>query len=192
MLFGKSMKSLSDEELMNKVSVGNELALEEIYHRYGQSLLRYFYRMLWQDKNKAEDFLHDLFIKLLEKSGQFDPDKKFSTWMYSIAHNMCKNEYRKLTFRASAQNHFNGHDRIDESITSQMDHDAFQKTLINMLKEEDEETRTIFILRHELEMPFAEIGEVVHCPEGTVKSQLFYLKKRLAVALAHYKVILEK
>ena len=192
MLFGKSTKGLSDEELINKVQRRSERALEEIYHRYSQSLLRYFYRMLWQDKNKAEDFLHDLFIKLIEKSWQFDSNKKFSTWMYSMAHNMCKNEYRKQASRAAVQHHLNGHDQVDESITSQLDHDAFQKKLERMLKEEDEDTRAIFILRHELEMPLAEIGEVVHCPEGTVKSRLFYLKKKLAIALEDYKDILEK
>jgi len=192
MLFRKSMKSLSDEDLINRVSEGSERALEEIYHRYSCPLLRYFYRMLWQDKNKSEDFLHDLFIRLLEKSGQFDSRKKFSTWLYSIAHNMCKNEYRKQAFRTSAQNHFNGHDYVEESITIKLDHDSFQKTLDDMLKEEDEETRTMFILRHELEMTFAEIGEVVHAPEGTVKSRLFYLKKKLASVLEHYKVVLEK
>jgi RNA polymerase sigma-70 factor (ECF subfamily) len=186
------MKSLSDEDLMNKVRGGNEQAFEEIYHRFSVPLLRYFYRMLWQDKNKSEDFLHDLFIKLLEKSGQFDSHKKFSTWLYAIAHNMCKNEYRKQAFRTSVQNHFNGHHRIEESITIKLDKDSFQKALDEVLKEEDEENRTIFILRHELEMTFAEIGEIVHCPDGTVKSRLFNLKKKLASALEHYKVVLEK
>jgi len=187
------MRRLSDEDLMAKAYGGNDGALEEIYLRYHRSLLRYFFRMLWQDTNKAEDFLHDLFIKILEKPGQFDSRRKFSTWMYSIAHNMCKNEYRKQAFRSSAQpqNHFNGLDRMNESVTAKLDHDAFQKRLNQMLKEENDETRTIFILRYELEMSFAEIGEVIHCPEGTVKSRLFYLKKKLATALEHYKIILE-
>jgi DNA-directed RNA polymerase specialized sigma24 family protein len=50
----------------------------------------------------------------------------------------------------------------------------------------------MFVLRIELDMPFAEIGAVLDCPEGTVKSRLFYLKKRLAQVLVPYKTILEK
>lgn len=192
MLFGKPMRGLSDEDLMDKAYGGNEKALEEIYRRYHRSLLRYFYRMLWQDRQKAEDFLHDLFMKILEKRGGFDSRRKFSTWMYSVAHNMCKNEYRKQALRASHQNHTDGHERIGEVVSHELDHLAFQKALTEMLAEEDEETRTIFILRHELEMPFAEIGDIVHCPEGTVKSRLFYLRKKLATALDHYRIILEK
>lgn len=186
------MTSLSDEDLMDSACGGNERALEEIYQRYSQPLLRYFYRMLWQDKNLAEDFLHDLFIKIIERQDQFDLNKKLSTWMYSIAHNMCKNEYRKQAFRTSVQYLHNGNAISDESITRQMDHDSFHITLEKLLNEEGEEARTLFILRHELDMSFGEIGKVVCCAEGTVKSRLFYLKKKLALALVDYKVVLEQ
>lgn len=186
------MTGLSDEDLMDKVCGGDERALEEIYQRYSQPLLRYFYRMLWQDQSKAEDFLHDLFIKIMEKKVQFDSGRKYSTWMYSIAHNMCKNEYRKQAFRSSTQHSFNDNGNIDELITLQLDHTSFHQTLEDLLTKEGEEARTLFVLRHELDMSVAEISEVIYCPEGTVKSRLFYLKKKLALALEHYKVVLEK
>ena len=192
MLFGKSFKDLSDEELMDKVTGGSERALEEIYQRYSQPLLRYFYRMLWQDKNKAEDFLHDIFIKVLQKPSQFDSGRKFSTWIYSVAHNFCKNEYRKRAFRNSVHANLKGKEFINESITNQLDQQSFQMALEEVLKEEDEEARTIFTLRYELEKSIAEISEIINYPEGTIKSRLFYLKKRLANKLDQYKVVLEK
>jgi RNA polymerase sigma-70 factor, ECF subfamily len=186
------MTGLSDEDLMDKACGGDERALEIIYQRYSQPLLRYFYRMLWQDKSKAEDFLHDLFIKIMEKQIQFDSERKFSTWIYSIANNMCKNEYRKQAFRSSIQHSFNGNAIIAASITQQLDHASFHQTLERLLVDEGEEARTLFVLRHELDMSVAEISQVINCPEGTVKSRLFYLKKKLALALEHYKVVLEK
>ena len=191
-LFGNSWRSLSDEDLMSKVDGGDVRAMEEIYHRYSKPLLRYFYRMLGHDKKRAEDFLHDLFIKIMLKSDQFNSKKKFSTWFYSIAHNMCKNEYRRQAFMTSVNHREKDHGYLDESVTYTLDHESFQKMLTRILMEEDEEARTIFILRHELEMTFGEIGEVLNCPEGTVKSRLFYLKKKLALELYHYKEILEK
>ena len=112
--------------------------------------------------------------------------------MYSIAHNMCKNEYRKQAFRSTIHHSFNGNESIDESITHQLDHASFHKTLEGLLREEGEEARTLFVLRHELDMRVEEISEVINCPVGTVKSRLFYLKKKLALALEHYKVVLEK
>ena len=192
MLFRKSVKGLSDEALMNRVKDGNERAMEEIYHRHGRSLLRYFLRMLWKDKNKSEDFLHDLFVKIIEKGDQFDATKKFSTWIYSIAHNMCKNEYRKQALRTSVQLHASRFEYADESVTRHLDHESFEKKLDAILKEEDEETRSIFFLRHEQGLSFPEIAEILCCPEGTVKSRLFYLTKKLAFELDHYKIMLEK
>ena len=73
-----------------------------------------------------------------------------------------------------------------------LDKKAFQEALDKVLQEEGEEARTMFVLRFELDMPFAQIGPILDCPEGTVKSRLFHLKKRLARVLDPYKTILEK
>jgi RNA polymerase sigma-70 factor, ECF subfamily len=179
---------------MEKVSEGSELALETIYDRYSQPLLRYFYRMLWQDRNIAQDFLHDLFIKILEKHSLFKTDQRFSTWVYSIAHNMCKNEYRKQAFRKSTNGHFSATEPslAPVSITDRLDHQSFQKILEKTLLEEEEDIRTMFTLRYELDMDILEISKILQCQEGTVKSRLFYLKKRLATQLSYFKVVLEK
>jgi RNA polymerase sigma-70 factor (ECF subfamily) len=192
LFFNHDLKKLSDEALMEKASQGSERALEVIYHRYSQPLLRYFYRMLWQDKPKAEDFLHDLFIRILDNRTAFDSSRKFSTWLYSIAHNMCKNEYRRQAFRKLANSLIVISDHTHESVSNHLDQLAFQQKLDQVLCEEDEDVRAMFSLRFELEMDVSEIARVLQCPEGTVKSRLFYLKKRLASRLQHYKLVLEK
>jgi len=192
LFFNPDLKKLSDEALMEKASQGSERELEVIYHRYSQPLLRYFYRMLSQDKAKAEDFLHDLFIRVLDHQSSFDHSRKFSTWLYSIAHNMCKNEYRRQAFRKQANSLMVISDHSHETASKHMDHLAFQQKLDQVLSEEDEDVRTMFSLRFELEMDLSEIARVLQCPEGTVKSRLFYLKKRLASRLQEYKLVLEK
>ena len=192
LFFNHDLKKLSDEALMEKASQGSERALEVIYHRYSQPLLRYFYRMLWQDKPKAEDFLHDLFIRILDNRTAFDSSRKFSTWLYSIAHNMCKNEYRRQAFRKQANSLIVISDHTHESVSNHLDQLAFQQKLDQVLCEEDEDVRAMFSLRFELEMDVSEIARVLQCPEGTVKSRLFYLKKRLASRLQHYRLVLEK
>jgi RNA polymerase sigma-70 factor (ECF subfamily) len=191
LFFNHDLKKLSDEVLMEKASQGSERALEVIYHRYSQPLLRYFYRMLWQDKPKAEDFLHDLFIRILDNRTAFDSSRNFSTWLYSIAHNMCKNEYRRQAFRKQANSLIVISDHTHESVSNHLDQLAFQQKLDQVLCEEDEDVRAMFSLRFELEMDVSEIARVLQCPEGTVKSRLFYLKKRLASRLQQYKLVLE-
>ena len=89
-------KTESDENLMRAMARGDKRAFDEIYTRYADSLKRYFKRMLWQDELKAEDFVHDIFAKLIRKPDYFDVSRSFKTWVFSVACNMCKNEYKKL------------------------------------------------------------------------------------------------
>ncbi|SMC94487.1 hypothetical protein SAMN04488101_10691 [Pedobacter nyackensis] len=57
----------SDEELMAYLVKGNHKAFEEVYKRYAPYMLRFFYRHLYQDNDKAQDFLQDLFTTLIDK-----------------------------------------------------------------------------------------------------------------------------
>ncbi len=192
MIFGKSLSRLPDEELIVRLQGGEGRALEEIYRRYSPLLLRYFYRMLWKDKERAQDALHDVFMKIIENPLRIDPQRTFSTWMYSVAYNHCKNEYRRQAFRQSAMTTMPTETIVSANVEMALDRKAFSETLDRVLQEEGDEARTMIVLRYELELPFAEIGAVLDCPEGIVKSRLFYLKKRLAFALDPYKTILEK
>ena len=67
MFFKKQHTHCTDEELMQKVQQGSEIALTEIYQRYSAPLLRYFTRMLWHDAHAGQDFLQDLFFKVVER-----------------------------------------------------------------------------------------------------------------------------
>lgn len=182
----------TDEELITRVQAGESAALNELYRRYSPLLLRYFYRMLWQDRARAQDALHDVFVKLIEHPERVNAERKFATWIYSVAHNLCKNEYRSHTVRMTAMNGHSAETTVPALGGSSIDRKAFQEALEVVLREEGEESRSIVVLRFELEMSFAEIGRVLDMPEGTVKSRLFYLKKHLARVLEPYKMIIEK
>src|ERR1043165_1762067 len=108
MRFSRKQKYLSqsDEQLMTLVGRGEIPAFDELYDRYGKRLLYYFYKMLAQNEHQAQDFLHDLFLKIVERPELYSPERKFSTWVFSIAHNMCKNEYRKWQTRSTVDLEF--------------------------------------------------------------------------------------
>ena len=178
-MFFNRLNKKTDEELMSLVQQGDSRAMTELYHRYDHRLLRYFYRMLWKEEAMAQDFLHDLFVKIIEHAGQFKPDRKFSTWIYSVAHNMCKNEYRKQAFRSVTKTSLPDPDPI-EGIHEEIERKEFQQALEEALDHLDEDDKHLFTLRHALEMPLDEIALTLNCPAGTVKSRLFYLKKKLA------------
>ena len=79
------------------LSQGNERAFNEIYSRYAEPLFHFFYRMLYQDEELAADFCQNLFLKVFEKAGTYNTQYKCSTWIYTMASNMCKNEYRRIS-----------------------------------------------------------------------------------------------
>ena len=175
MLF-TSYRKKTDEELMQLLASGNQRALTELYERYSRNLVRYFFRMLWKDEARAQDFLHDLFIKILEHPEHFDRTRKFSTWIFSIAHNMCKNEYRKQSLRQNVIND-EWHARM---VVFPPEENEFHQSLERAVFLLDEEEKNLYTLRHELEMPVEQIAMVLNCPAGTVKSRLFNLKKKIA------------
>src|SRR5882762_5386667 len=94
-----SYQNYSDEMLLPEIAGGVTAAFNELYQRYGQKMFSYFFRMLWKDKDLADDQVQELFIKIISHAKDFEQDRTFSTWIYSIAHNMCKNEYRKKETR---------------------------------------------------------------------------------------------
>jgi RNA polymerase sigma-70 factor (ECF subfamily) len=175
----------SDEELMAYLINGNHKAFEEIYKRYAPFMLRFFYRHLYHDKDKAQDFLQDLFMKVIEKANAYKPDKKFKVWLYTIANNMCKNEYRRNGVRGYKVNDFGViiDDHVSLIIQHKFDRNLFNKMLTEELKAMDDVQSLTFSLRYLDHLSVREISEIMECAEGTVKSRLFYTLKRLTTKL---------
>jgi RNA polymerase sigma-70 factor (ECF subfamily) len=187
-LFNKKYRTLTDEQLMELVAEKDKQAFSELYDRYSTALVNYFFRMLWKDREKSEDFMHDLFTKLIQKPHLYQSGRNFKTWLYSIANNMCKNEYRKQEVRKNTVNmdtpNAMGEDG-SEAIRS-MDRKDFDKELELALAELDEKKRAVFEMRFHEDLSIKEISEALECSEGTVKSRIFYTIKFLNGKLKHF------
>ncbi|HEY0978962.1 MAG TPA: sigma-70 family RNA polymerase sigma factor [Flavobacteriales bacterium] len=187
-LFRTDTQDLSDERLMEKVVRGDERAFAALYDRYQRKLMAYFCRMLWNDREKAQDFLQDLFTKIAQKPQSYDPSRPFSTWLYSVANNMCKNEYRSAETRKAAVPHLkhasNGHEKPDHG--TEVDRERFRDRLEEELAKLDPDHKATFVMRYNEDMAIKEIAAVFAISEGTVKSRLFYTVKKLAERLNEF------
>jgi RNA polymerase sigma-70 factor (ECF subfamily) len=170
----------TDDELMHLIAEGDSPALSELYKRYSSRLLRYFFRMLWKDENKAQDFLHDLFLKIIHNPGHYTRGRNFSTWIFSVANNMCKNEFRKQAFRKTTANDSHLDNALFLSIVPAVEQNELREDLDNAVLRLDEDEKDLYALRYHAELSLEEIASLLDCPVGTVKSRLFYLKKKLA------------
>ena len=185
-LFKRDLSELSDESLMGCVQDGNLEALENLYGRYSSRLLHYFHRMLSRDREKAQDFLHDLFVKIVERPTAFDTRQSFTTWIFTVAHNMCKNEYRRLEVRTREttieqikMDRCTGPKDIELSI----DVKALKQAVLDALDELEPSHRTTFLLRYQEDLSIREISNILECAEGTTKSRLYYVTKKLSAQL---------
>jgi RNA polymerase sigma-70 factor, ECF subfamily len=183
-----SYKTDSDEALVQQITGGNARAFDELYARYGQKMFSYFYRMLWQDEALAEDCVQELFMKLIRNIAGFDTNRSFQTWLYSIAHNMCKNEYRRYETQQRHQPAARS-EAAPSGAERQLDLKRFRKEVDTCLEGLDEEKRTLFVLRFEEQLSVPDISRIMNLPEGTVKSRLFYLLKYLSGRLQNFNAI---
>ena len=88
------MKPITDEQLMDRLRRGDKGSMDELYRRYAKKL--YVFLTSVMKVPNPEDLVHDIFIRVIEKSRQFNPKKaSFRTWLFRIAQNQAINLYRR-------------------------------------------------------------------------------------------------
>lgn len=187
--------TMTDEALMLAISKGDKRAFDEIYKRYSGPLMGYFMRMLWKDREKAEDFVHDLFAKIIRKPELFDPSRSFKTWVFSVANNMCKNEYKKQEVRKNTSNGLDQNYTVSDTsanVMQEVQEVQFKEQFLDSLDQLDLKHSEVFKLRHIEGLSIKEIAEILEISDGTVKSRLFYATKYLAQSLEHFNPLLNR
>lgn len=177
-----NQNKLSDEKLLLAIQNGDSKAFNELYLRYNERMLYYFFRMLGNDKDIAQDFLQELFYKIIDKPHLYDTKRKFSTWIFSIAHNMCKNEYRSRGVRSILEKVENTDCFIEDN--DEVSEYPFKvEDIFECLNDFDELHSTAFLLKYREGLNIDEISEILEIPKGTVKSRLFYIRKKIQAKL---------
>ena len=187
--FRKNYQKNSDEELMQLLGRGDVAAFDELHHRYSKRLLTYFFRMLGGNEQRAQDLLQDLWLKLVRKPGLFHGSGRFSSWLFKVAHNACKNEYRRLAIRNRVKYKADldlladsDHSKLDDIIDKKM----FKQKVLEALSELDENKQSTFLLRYQEQFSIKEISEILEISEGKIKSRLFYITKYLSQKLKEF------
>src|ERR1051325_8473251 len=89
----EQLRKTDDSGVVAAFVGGEERAFQELVERYQTRLLNFIYRTIG-DREKAEDLVQEVFIRVYRHIHRFDRSKKFSTWVYTIASNLAKNELR--------------------------------------------------------------------------------------------------
>src|SRR5690349_18452564 len=89
----EQLREMDDADVVTTFLGGEERAFQELVERYQTRLLNFIYRTVG-DRERAEDLVQEVFVRVYRHLARFDRSKKFSTWIYTIASNLAKNELR--------------------------------------------------------------------------------------------------
>ncbi len=176
------LRELPDQELVTAYLAGEIRSFDAIVERYQGRLLNFVYRIV-SDRERAEDLVQEVFIRVHRHLARFDRSKKFSTWIYTIASNLAKNELRNrsrnplVLFTSITQGWDDEERPLEFEDPNARPDDQFRKRHVREMVEDSvaklpEHHREVFVLRELEGRSYEEIAEITHCNLGTVKSRL--------------------
>ncbi|MFC1543860.1 RNA polymerase sigma factor [Gemmatimonadota bacterium] len=170
---------MSDEELLSNSLEGNRVAFDLLIDRYYDRLYGYLLRFL-KDPEMAEDLLQETFLRVWRKRGDFKHIASFSTWIYTIAGNLARSEWRRRKrWRMLRLGPGETEDDPDIELPdpkaqtdTKVENELAVRALAEAVQKLPERYRQVVILRDMQGMTYEEIAGIVRVPVGTVKSRL--------------------
>jgi RNA polymerase sigma-70 factor (ECF subfamily) len=189
------LQALTDEELVKAHLDGHHAAFRELYRRYRDKLVGFVSRKTG-DPDRAQDLVQEAFIRVTRHIHRFDTTKKFSTWIYTIAGNLSKNELRNwsrspLVLFQKLTAHWTEDHRPLQFEDSSMGPDRLyrkrylQEVVEDAVNQLPEHHRLVFRLRELEGKSYEEIAELTGVNLGTVKSRLHRARHSFAQRVEH-------
>jgi RNA polymerase sigma-70 factor (ECF subfamily) len=174
------LHEMSDEDLMSQFQTGSVEAFNILVERYSERLTHYLFGFLG-DMRRCEDLLQETFLRVYRNRHSYRRIAKFSTWLYTIAGNLARSEYRKKKRRRLYS--LQSVNRDNEEYEMQVPDESFSPETITESKIQDKHIqqalddipssfREVVVLRDVQQLAYEEIAEITGLPMGTVKSRI--------------------
>lgn len=174
---------------------GDAAAFAALVRRYRRRLLHFVDRMI-HDRERAEDLVQETFVRVYRHLHRFDRTRKFTTWVYTIASNLAKNELRDrarhaLVFPESTARADGGPWLLQAEDVSTRPDRVYQRRYLGeavdrCVAQLPEHHREVFVLREMEGRTYEDIAGITGCQLGTVKSRLSRARRSFARAVAPY------
>ena len=186
---------LSSEDLMARIAERDDSAFEILVHRHQTSILNLIYRFIG-DRTQAKDLAQEVFIRVWQAAGSYQPKAKFTTWVYRITANLCFNELKSA--RRKKWFSFNRSDEDGEHTVEETLADSAPSAEDLLLEKErsrqisdalqclPENQRMALILKRYDALSYQEIAQVIGCSVSAVESLLVRSKRTLQEKLKNY------
>ena len=172
----------SDEVLIRRIAGGDQLAMQTLFVRHRVALYHWLLRLVG-DEALAEDLLSDVFLDVWRQAAKFEARSSVSTWLLAIARHKAMSALRRRT-----------NDPLDDEIMAEIPDNADSAEVI-LQKQDDIAVlrqcltqlspahREIIDLVYYHEKSIAEVAEIIGAPQNTVKTRMFYARKRVTELL---------
>jgi RNA polymerase sigma-70 factor (ECF subfamily) len=181
----KSCEDLDDGELITLIITENREAYTELFARYQKKLFTYIYHLVG-NREETEDILQNVFSKTYKNIEHFDVERKFSSWIYRIAHNEAVNYLKRKSKRytVSWDDISTSKDKLDSASNEELPedrigHQEIVKEIDKALEKIPKKYQEILTMRYFQEYSYEEMAKILGKPVNTVGTLINRAKKKL-------------
>ena len=181
----------SDIELMLRAKTGDDSAFTELMRRHYKGVVNYVYRFT-NDRANSEDLAQEVFLRVYRSVKRYNPQAKFSTWLYKIATNLCitevksRNKNQTVSLDEMQENTGDLGDSKSEDPSDLTLRREIGTAIFEALKSLSERERVAIILCKYEDLPYEEVAEVIGCTIGAVKTYVHRGRMKLIEKLKTY------
>jgi RNA polymerase sigma-70 factor, ECF subfamily len=191
-----AVQSDPDAALMLRVKRGDRAAFAELVDKYKQPVMNFVFRRL-RDETEAEDLAQNVFLQVYKSRARYKQTAKFSTWLFTITHNLCLNELRRRSRHpaesldeSQAENEDQPPRQIeDKTQTAAPDnvlHGELSQKIDEALNELPDNQRSAILLCRQEDLSYEQIAKVLRCSLSATKSLIHRGRETLKEKLKPY------
>lgn len=175
---------MSDEELVAKIVRGDVRSYGDLMARYEAPLLRYITYLI-HDRDMADDVLQDTFIKTYRNLARFNQHRKFSSWIYRIAHNTAMDAVKRNHPISMDEADLGRLATVEPGIAELIDKEILARDVNRCLSKLDTKYRAPLLLYYFQQKNYAEVSDILRIPSATVGVRISRGKQRLREICKH-------
>ena len=176
------MQSTSDDVLIGRVATGDRLAMQVLFARHHVRIYRFVLRLV-RDELVAEDLISEVFLDVWRQAGRFEGRSQVSTWLLAIARFKALSALRRRPDEELDDEAAEAIEDPSDDPEVALDKKDKSAAIRKCLEKLSAEHREIIDLVYYHEKSVEEVAQIVGIPENTVKTRMFYARKRLAELL---------
>jgi RNA polymerase sigma-70 factor, ECF subfamily len=180
---GRHASGASDLELIRSIAAGDKQAMQILFARHNVRVFRFLARFVG-DKSAAEDLVSEVFLDVWRRAGRFQGRSQATTWLLAIARNKALSAVQRRSNEELDENAAAAVEDPQDGPEVTLQNRQKAEVLLNCLRQLSVAHREVIDLVYYHEKSVDEVAEITGIPQNTVKTRVFYARKRIAELMA--------